>query len=433
MAFRSIEIDNLEVNPANDRHGELENETAAIGWLFSHKEEHMKNLAKDVVSKGGIYDAPLVAKVGERHRVFDGNRRVTCLKLLANPARAPNQELKEFFLQQKAAWSGPFPNTVMCQVEVDQDRIDEILFRRHTGSQSGVGQSTWDDRMKQNFVLRTGKSNGPNVADEIERRLAAVKYSPSRQIPRSTLSRLLSAELFRNRVGISLVRGKFSFTHDEGETLLALRRIAGDLATRKKVLGDLWDTTRKTSYLDELEQEGILPKTRVAAGAMTAPSHAKPAAATPRPATKPSERRRLIQDFDHGIAWKVSTSRQKAIWEELQFELLLASHINAISVLFRVLLELSVEHYIGISGIKTINPNDKLAQRAVKVATHLHAAGKIDAKYLSLIQKLPNQDKLFSMDTLNRYVHSSDFAPSPKHLTAMWDTAAEFVVNCLNA
>ena len=35
MAYRKLPLASLVVNPANDRHGELENETAAIAQLFA--------------------------------------------------------------------------------------------------------------------------------------------------------------------------------------------------------------------------------------------------------------------------------------------------------------------------------------------------------------------------------------------------------------
>jgi hypothetical protein len=215
MAYRTLALDLLLVNRANDRHGELENETAAIAWLFNNREQHMRNLTRDLVAQGQIYEPPLVSPEGTKFIVFDGNRRVTCLKLLEDYRRAPSIELQAFFQEQRAKWPGAFPAVAQCQVETDRDRVDDILFRRHTGSQSGVGQSTWDDRMKNTFVQRTGKGTGLSVADEIERRLATADLLPTRRkIPRSVLNRLLSAEAFRNRVGITVLRGRFEFTHD---------------------------------------------------------------------------------------------------------------------------------------------------------------------------------------------------------------------------
>jgi hypothetical protein len=154
MALKNLDLRVLEVNRANDRHGELENETAAIAWLFAEREQHMRNLTKDIVTCGEIYEMPLVSPEKDRFIVFDGNRRVTCLKLLENPRRAPTSELQAFFREQRALWEGALPQTIQCQVEADRDRIDEILYRRHTGTQSGVGQSR-QPKLLQQFVQRS--------------------------------------------------------------------------------------------------------------------------------------------------------------------------------------------------------------------------------------------------------------------------------------
>ncbi|QHP67913.1 hypothetical protein EI171_11395 [Bradyrhizobium sp. LCT2] len=432
MSYKTLPLKNLLINRANDRHGELENETAAIAWLFNNREAHMRNLTRDLARTGEVYEPPLVSPDGNNFIVFDGNRRITCLKLLDDPRRAPTVELQDFFREQRAAWQGDFPAAIVCQVETDRDRIDDILFRRHTGTQSGVGQSTWDDRMKDNFVQRTGKGGGLNVADEIEKLLAASNRLPGRKkIPRSTLNRLLSAEAFRNRVGITVARGKLELTHDEPVVLSALQRIASDLASREIVLGDLWDVDGKRSYLDKLEREGVLPTAEHTVRRKK--STVTPTAPTPKPAPipKPARRKNLIPHIEYGIAWAGRIARHKMIWEELQFHLDLSIHANAISVLFRVLLELSIENYIKQTNLASINPGDKLAQRALKVGMDLHSKGKISDKDLGIVKKLPQQDNLFSMDTLNRYVHSSTFAPSPEHLAAMWDTTAFLTVHCL--
>lgn len=219
--------------------------------------------------------------------------------------------------------------------------------------------------------------------------------------------------------------------------LAALQRIAKDLATRDVTLGDLWNVDDKRGYLDRLEREGVLPTAAQSVtrgkAAISKPITPAPMAVKPTPIEKPVRRTTLIPQVEYGVQWAGRIYRHKAIWEELQFHLDLNDHPNAISVLFRVLLELSVDNYIAQTKLATINAGDKLAQRALKVGLDLHAKGKIDDKYLGFIKKLPQQDNLFSMDTLNRYVHSPQFAPSPDHLTAMWDMTAMLIVLCLNA
>lgn len=434
MALRKLALSSLVVNRSNDRHGELENETAAIAWLFNEREVHMRNLAKDIVAEGEIYEHPLVWPDKAKFLVFDGNRRVTCLKLLDDPRRAPTTELQKFFREQRALWKGAFPKEVSCQVETDRERIDEILFRRHTGTQKGVGQSTWDDRMTSTFVNRTGKGQGPSVADEIEKRLAEASLLPSRRkVPRSTLNRLLSSEPFRQRVGISMKGGRFQYTLDEGRSLAALARIARDLTERDLVLNDVWDIAGKQAYLDKLQGEGILPDP---AKPVSKVSRASPPLSTAKvkPSAKPTPtvRTTLIPQKDYGLVWPGRLQRHHRIWEELQFHLELTAHPNAISVLLRVLIELALENYIKQANV-VVRENDKLAARLEKAGLHLKSAGKIDAKQIEVIKKFKQGDKLISADTLNKYVHSPNFAPSPEHLMSMWDSLADVIVELLKA
>jgi len=435
MQLRNVPIVNLRVNRANDRHGELENETAAIAWLFSARENHMKNLAKDIVEEGTLYEPPLVAPDGTDFVVFDGNRRVTCLKLMLDPRRAPTSELQEFFADIRKRWNGEFPEKILCQVETDRDRIDSILFRRHTGTQGGVGQSTWDDRMKSNFVARTGKGGPLNVAEEIEARLSEAGMLPSkRAIPRSTMNRLLSAEPFRNRLGFSVRKKKFEFTHEPDRVLGALAHVADDLASRRLVLGDIWDVDGKRAYLDRLETNGILPTAEHALTQAVSEPAKKPAPkrTVSSGSVSPSQRTTLIPNKDYQITWPGRLQRHHQIWEELQFRLNLTEHPNAISVLFRVLLELSIQNYLDQIGVPFYD-NDNLAKRFAKVGDDLHKKGLIDRKQHDTIKKFQSNDQIISSDTLNKYIHSPSFAPSPQHLTSIWDSLADIVVLCIKS
>ena len=121
MDYEDLEIAGLRVNRANDRHGELENETSAIAELFRLHEFQMRNLAADIATEGTVYDPPqLVMPSGDIFVVFDGNRRVTCMKLALEPARAPTQELRSYFQDLRENWNGEIPTRLTCQVEEDR-------------------------------------------------------------------------------------------------------------------------------------------------------------------------------------------------------------------------------------------------------------------------------------------------------------------------
>jgi hypothetical protein len=259
LAYEELDVGDLRVNQANDRHGEVGNEDLAFAELFRLHDAQMRNLAADIADVGAVYDPPLVMPSDDGFVVFDGNRRITCLKLLSDPARAPTADLRTYFTSLCSGAREGIPEQLTCQVEEDRNLIDSILFRRHTGSQRGVGQLGWNDRAKRNFVERTGQGGGINVAAEVERLLADADRLPQGNIPWSTLSRLLSSEEFRNRTGISTAGRRFRLTHDHSAVSDALQRIAGDLANQVITLGDLWNNEGKRAYLNRLQAEGVLP------------------------------------------------------------------------------------------------------------------------------------------------------------------------------
>lgn len=441
MQLKRIPVVELLVNSQNDRHGELADERSAFEWLLSHRQNHMRNLARDIAREGKLYELPLVRPINGKFVVHDGNRRVACLKLLSRPSIAPNDEWRMFFRQLESEHKDNVPKDVLCQVEHDLDAIDEILYRRHTGTQSGVGQSPWGAPAKANFVARTGKKTRVNVAEEAENKLKEKGMIDAKlRVSRSNLNRLLSSEPLRNRVGIRVARNKVELTHDENKVLGALQRIVEDLKDQKIVLTDIWRNTDKHRYLDKLEKLGILPTADHALLEPTdfkSPEPGKTRTKKPRPGgtatSESSVRTTLIPRLViYDLPQTPELKRINAIWRELQYDLNFSSHGNSIAVLFRVLLELSVEHYISINK-NFFKQGESLAQKFKKVADQMYKNRVIEKKYFHSIGKFDKLDSLISAHTFNQYVHSNDFFPSDHHLKAMWDTLERFVLRCLDA
>lgn len=426
MPYIGLAIDDLTVNPANDRHGELANETAAIAELFRLREAHMKKLAADIVEEGIVYDPPLVLQDGDEFIVFDGNRRVTCLKLIRDPTIAPSQDLQLYFRGLREQWTDDLPEEITCQVETDREVVDSIIFRRHTGSQGGVGQSNWDDRAKHNFVERTGRGGRVDVAVQIEQFLRERDRLPEQQIPRSTLNRLLSSEVFRNRVGVSAQGNRFSFSHEPEATVEGLARIAADLAERQVVLGDLWNNAGKTAYLNRLDVEGLLPTDE----SLIEPEARPRIRQRPRRRGRPPVRRRaptVISHDEQDIPWRADQARIRAIWHELQ-TLDVNQHPNAISALLRILVELSTESLLRNSNVEL---GQGLATNFRRAATHLRDNEHIEAAYFDELERMRQHTELLSIPSMQRYVHSQNFAPLPDELEAIWVRLRVYVVACL--
>lgn len=430
MAYAELEIDALLVNQANDRHGEVGSEDLAIAELFRLHDAQMRRLAGDIAAVGAIYDPPLVMPFEGRYVVFDGNRRVTCLKLLTNPERAPTAELRTFFARLRAGMQVELPSQLVCQVEDDRNLIDGIVYRRHTGSQGGIGQLAWNDRAKLNFVERTGRGGRINVAAEVERLLTEAGRLPHGDIPWSTLTRLLSSEEFRNRAGISTAGRQFRLIHEREAVVEALHRIASDLASQTVTLGNLWNNQGKRTYLNQLQDEGVLPveNNRLPEAANAGRVPAQPRANQPPIAPpRPPQTTFIPQDAPH-IQWLAVQQRARHIWEELQ-ALPLRSHPNAISALMRILLELAVEGYISEHSLRS---PDNLSRKVNVVAMHLRGRQIIDDEYFDEIERLRQNDQLISIASMQRYVHSPDFGPMENELRTYWMRLGRFLIAALS-
>lgn len=426
MSYEDLSVASLIVNESNDRHGEVGNEDLAIAELFRLHDSKMRNLAADISSVGQVYDAPLVMPVGKTFIVFDGNRRVSCLKLLQDPKRAPTAELRNYF-SALAEKSTNLPRQLICQVETDRNLIDAILFRRHTGSQKGIGQLDWNDRAKLNFIERTGQNSGLNIAAEVETLLRGSGRLPSGNIPWSTLTRLLSSEEFRNRVGVSAAGRHFRLISDPGKVVDALHRIASDLASQVVTLGSIWNNEGKRSYLDKLNGEGVLP---TEGDRLPTPVDMAIANRLPRKIAKlptPTQTT-LIPKTASRILWSASQQRIKLVWEELQ-SLNLRDHPNAISALLRILVELSVLSYISEHKLKL---DDSLSKKVGCVASHLLSRELIDKGYYEELERIRKNDELISVSSIQRYLHSPNFAPMENELRIYWIRLERFLTAALS-
>jgi hypothetical protein len=219
MDIASVELRDLTLNPHNDRHGPLKDEASAIQWLLENRANHMRALAQDLAETKRLYEYPLVRRDSTSFIVFDGNRRVCCLKLLTKPKLAPSEKWFDFFAELSSEEICKAFSSIECEIEPDLAVIDEKLYRRHTGSQEGVGQSQWDPEGKSFFLVRTGKASA-GLGETIEKALKAEQLIlPDVDLPWSNLERLMSSEPIRKRAGISFSGGALTYLTDKQKKL----------------------------------------------------------------------------------------------------------------------------------------------------------------------------------------------------------------------
>jgi hypothetical protein len=437
MEVARIPTAQLRLNPHNDRHGALRDEAASIQWLLENRSAHMRALAKDIATAKRLYERPLVRPDGTEYVVFDGNRRTCCIKLINDPSLSPSEDWAHFFTSQRTEELREIFNKIECEVETDLSIIDETLFRRHTGSQDGVGQSQWDPTGKSFFLQRTGKDS-VGLGQSIEQALKAEGLLAQQAVlPWSNLERLLSSEKIRKRVGISFSSGSLMYLTDKKQNLSTLVRIAHDLTKSKDrlVLGDLWNNNMKTRYIDGLKADGLaidnLPSTRTDDDVKTQPSEPAQPQSRRTKGRIPKDRYLILSEEQNPFFGKSGFERAESIWRELQFELEFDRHENAIAVLMRVLLDLAITRYAQRQGLVFGN-NEPFARRVSSVADSMRNRGFVDDKGRAIIRKFESDKPIVSAHSMHQYVHNPNFHPGKSDLKAIWNVIRPIITNAVN-
>jgi hypothetical protein len=136
----------------------------------------------------------------------------------------------------------------------------------------------------------------------------------------------------------------------------------------------------------------------------------------------------FIPDNFAALPWRGNQGRARAIWDELS-SLPLDRYPNAVSALARILLELAVTSYNETRDIG--RENDSLERRVRLAALDLEKREIIDHEYGLEIDRMRQETELISIRSMQRYVHSADFAPLPNELRTYWTRLSRLIASCL--
>lgn len=428
--YRELSVNDLMVNPANDRHGSLEDEIDAMNWLLADSKAKMKTLAKDIAEKGYVFAAPLVSEAEGVWVLHDGNRRVTCVKLLQNPTLANDPTWQRFFENLSQSHKDNIPTELVCRIEEEQEVIDDIVFRLHAGGESGVGTVAWKPHQQQNHSIRTGKLETPSLGIQIEALMkdkGALSYQE--KLPIRNVERLLSSDKYRQQVGIEYKKGgNISFIYAEEKALRMLKKVCDDLIGKKVTIDGLIKNEQKDDYFKSIAEQGFTLndneelKEKKPAPPLKIKIKKRQSIQKKRYCLIPTETSFVFDEDD-------DLYRIMAIIEELQ-TLPLKKYINGVSVLFRVLIESCTDYYIDKNGPD--GKKDNLAKKVKCCTQHMREKGSLsDIKNIEMLEKFSQKEEIFSAHTFNSYVHSHLSAPSEQHLCAMWDSFSKYVQNCI--
>ena len=146
-----LKINELVVWSDNPRNGFMNDSTSLsekdiINLLIDVVgDKKMFNLAEDIFNSGGLNGnvVPTVVLKKGKYLVYDGNRRISAIKMLMSPDIIESQRLKDKIVTLVDGKDLSFLNEVFVY-ETNEKEAIELMDKTHIGEQDGVGVIPWD-------------------------------------------------------------------------------------------------------------------------------------------------------------------------------------------------------------------------------------------------------------------------------------------------
>lgn len=441
---KSIPLNDLLLDLENSRHGVQPDQSAALRWMITGKSKaKVMNLARSIALHGpSPSELPIVIPAGngqeELYKVIEGNRRVAVLKMLHDPQRCPDEQVRGQFrkLQQEAQVS--LPAVLECVVFPDFPSAARWIELRHLGEQGGAGIVGWGAKESDQFAKRIGRQGRYDPAMQLleyatENRLITQEESDG--IPITNLTRLINSPNVRRELGLTLSRGELSRVAPRGY----VNRVVGDLlrtlATGLWTVSDLKSKDQRRRFIEIVKGESgwgsyevqselplaakeveTLPPDETASN-----SEGKKGEKQKRTSRNPLSRHTAISS---STSMKIQHKRLLAIFRELK-DLDADSFVNAASLLTRLFIEGCVAQYLENNTIQ-VQGNVSLAEKVKKVREHMiqaHTSMQVkirdDLKGLEVFSG--DHHSIGSANTFNAVVHNLQFTLTAKELKQNWD------------
>lgn len=448
MAEIKLDIDNLLLDLQNPRITRSSSQREVLQKIIEDQDLKLVVLAKSIVNDGlNPMDRWLVVKSPDEHDkyiVLEGNRRLATIKFLHNSAVLNDLEVRAPVKTRLEALAEEFDvNTIQpvdCYDIGERLNATSWLSQRHTGENKGRGIVSWGGVSTARFRGRDPALQAYELVLEHGDLTDEEKELVEDRFPITTLDRLLSTPDVRAKIGVEISESKLRTDLPPTEVIKPLRRIVLDLANvdpTREILNvtKLKLKEQQVAYVTKLGKD--LPDLSKREGPMKPVDGMEEkdfkAGAPPKKKKRrrPPARKALIP---RDCYLTVSNAKIAEITKELR-ELPLASAPHAISVLFRVFFETSVDHYLDTAGLPLqvmtkAGKKDKNLRAKVGAAISAMVANGVAKKNLDGVSKgVDNKNSPLFVDTLHNYVHNRFYSPTERDLKVAWNNSQLFFEN----
>ena len=434
-----IPVSKLQLDLKNPRLPDIQTSQIDTLRLIARLQgEKLLALAKHITTYG-LNPAEKFIVIPDDHNqyiVLDGNRRLTALRLLETPSIVEGYVSEDLFKQfriiSETFLLAPIEDAP-CIVFQDNEQAVPWIELIHDGESGGAGLVKWSAQQRSRYQARKGNkalhlivldfvTQHGQLSPETVEKIKMGKY------PTSTLKRVLSTPYVREKLGIEK-KGQIAFTHyPKSEIIKGLSRVVDDIGTGRINVNDVHSQSDRIEYINGFDNDALpSEKNRndEAVPIEDAPDNHVPTQRL-RPERRASiSRKKLIPS---SLRLTINVQRINNIYHELKRKLIVDKTPNAVAVLLRAFLEMSVDEYIDRKGIQ-IRGRDTLANKVFQVAEYMEQNDILARSYLRPIRRAASDSESpYSTTTLNGYVHNRHFSPSPNDLIATWDTLQIFIV-----
>ena len=402
----------------------------ALRAFASHEPGKLISLAKDIVGYGlNPTEHSIVMPFNDdlgRFIVLEGNRRLAALKALENPewlvGAMPPTSVDEMRGLSRQYQENPI-ESLQCIVMASREEARHWMELRHTGGQNnGASIVPWGSDDAARFRARTGNFELHTQALNLLEDAGQLTPAERRKVKATSLKRLLGTPEVRAKLGIESRDGKLTVIGDQKRVVKALKHVVNDLETLK--VKDIYTQDKRIAYADALPTSIVVPplgkgSTVVVAGKQFVVTRKLGTTSAP-------PRDKLIPGR---FALNITEPRLQDIARELK-RLSLSQHPNAISVLFRVFVELSVDTYVMTKKLSGITERDVLYKKINSVCDDLVSRQKLTAQQAKPVRRATAKDSFLapSIGMMHGYVHCPYIFPAPGDLRAHWDGLQSFIL-----
>jgi len=427
--MRSVEvrIEALKFDLQNPRFESLSDQREVLQKIVSDQNDKLAVLAHDIATQGinPIERMILIEDNGNKNSyiMLEGNRRLAALQLLSNPVLCSSLVINPLLRKKLQKYAEQFDRASIEPIDGalfdSREEASHWIELRHTGENAGAGIVGWDG-------LATARFRGNNVslqAIEFVKEYVKLDKKALDDFKVTNLDRLLGDPYVRDVLGIETRNRKLGSCFDAKEVLKGLRYLISEIASERVKVPIIRSKADRKKYIDALPDSAKPNKKNIGEfWQLDAPQNKSIAA--PKRAYQPSivVRNTLIP---RDCKLQIPDIRIAAIFKELR-RLKVDEFPNAISVLFRVFLEFTTDHYISQEKIDGVTEHTSLFKKIQATETSLRKSGVTSDNLKPLRVLVSSNDNVLSCDTFHSYVHNRKMAPIGSELLTAWDRSQIF-------